>query len=71
MPSAPERGIIMTYSRRYALKLIRSGLARRVGMTSDGTRWPDEPHYVIIDRLDTQTVHHYRATVADYRVRRA
>jgi hypothetical protein len=56
----------MIITRAYAQRLRRQGRARIEGMTTGGDRWPDEPHYVIVTRLDVQRVDHYLAETADY-----
>jgi hypothetical protein len=44
----------MTITRKYALHLIKSGRARKVG-TVDG----EIRRYVVLDRLDLQRTDHY------------
>ena len=42
----------MIITKQYAKKLVRQGKAREVGKTSWGARWPDYPHFVIVERLE-------------------
>lgn len=46
------------YTIRKMARKIKDGNARIVGRVTGGDRWPDEPHYYIIDDLDAQEVHH-------------
>jgi len=55
----------MTITREHAQRLIRKGIAWEVGRCTGGDRWPDYPHYVIIERSDLQRTDHYPATTAD------
>lgn len=57
----------MIITRQYAQRLIRQGKARTNGMTTGGDKWPNEPHYVIVDRLDKHRVDHYLAQPTDYK----
>jgi len=55
----------MIISRKHAKSLIRRGVAWEVGRCTGGNRWPEYPHYVIIERSDLQRTDHYPASTTD------
>ena len=51
-----------TYRLRQLATLLKTGHAILRGKVSGGHRWPDQPHYWIIDDCRTQQTYHVAVT---------
>jgi hypothetical protein len=53
-----EERDMTTYRLRKLARKIRNGTAIVRGRASGGDRWPDEPHFWIVDDCETQQTYH-------------